>query len=159
MLHGIHYLDIIEYLVGDWIDRVSCICENVGGTPIEVEDAAVLSFRMRNGLVGTLNTGYYLDRGYQNQIRVWGSEGWFHVDLPAGTPLKWYSTHPNAPRGIQEFSYRDDPGMYEIFLQECIDALLGLRKVPITTAEGVHVLKTTFTAYESSERGITRKVV
>ena len=103
LFHGIHYLDALQYLIGDRIVRVSAICENVGGQPIEVEDAAVVSFRCQKGLVGTLNTGYYLDRGYQNQIRVWGSKGWFHLDLPSGAPLKWYSTHSEAPRGIQSF--------------------------------------------------------
>ena len=107
--HGIHYLDVLQYLTGDRIDRISALCENVGGQPIDVEDAAVVTFRIRGGLVGTLNAGYYLDRFYQNQIRLWGSKGWMHLDLPSGEPLKWYSTHPDAPRGVQLFYYQDDP--------------------------------------------------
>ena len=126
IFHGIHYLDALQYLLDDRIVQVSALCENVGGQPIEVEDAAVVSFRCGKGLVGTLNTGYYLDRGYQNQIRVWGSEGWFHLDLPSGEPLKWYSTHAESPRGIQSFTYQDDPNLYKVILQESIDAALAV---------------------------------
>ena len=28
--HGIHYLDVLQYLTGDRIDRISALCENVG---------------------------------------------------------------------------------------------------------------------------------
>ena len=30
--HGIHYLDVLQYLTGDRIDRISALCENVGWT-------------------------------------------------------------------------------------------------------------------------------
>ena len=159
IFHGIHYLDVLHYLIEDRIDLVSAISENVGGEPIEVEDAAVVSFRTRRGLVGTLNTGYYLDRGYQNQIRVWGSSGWFHLDLPSGKPLKWYSTHPEAPRGIQTFTYQDDPNLYKVILQESIDAALKAAPPPLTTQESLYVLKTIFAAYRSAETATTQRVV
>ena len=77
--HGIHYLDVLQYLTGDRIDRVAALCENVGGQPIDVEDAAVVTFRMRGGWVGTLNAGYYLDRAKQNQIRSLGVQ---RLDAP-----------------------------------------------------------------------------
>ena len=158
LFHGIHYLDALQYLIGDRIVRVSAICENVGGQPIEVEDAAVVSFRCQKGLVGTLNTGYYLDRGYQNQIRVWGSKGWFHLDLPSGAPLKWYSTHSEAPPGIQSFTYQDDPNLYKVLVQESIDTALGLVPAPLTTRDSLQVLKVIFAAYRSAESDTTQRV-
>ncbi len=158
LFHGIHYLDALQYLIGDRIVRVSAICENVGGQPIEVEDAAVVNFRCQKGLVGTLNTGYYLDRGYQNQIRVWGSKGWFHLDLPSGEPLKWYSTHAESPRGIQSFTYQDDPNLYKVILQESIDAALAVGAAPLTTRDSLQVLKVVFAAYRSAESETTQRV-
>ena len=157
--HGIHYLDVIQYLVDDPIQHVGAFCENVGGQPIEVEDAAVLSFRFQNGMVGTLNTGYYLDQGYQNQIRVWGSKGWFHLNLPDRKPLEWHSTHADAPEGVQYFQYDDKPGLYELLLQEAVDACRGVAPPPITGPEVLQVLKVVYSAYEASHSGVMQRVV
>ncbi len=151
--HGIHYLDVLQYLIQDRIDRISALCENVGGQPIDVEDAAVVTFRMRGGLVGTLNAGYYLDRFYQNQIRLWGSKGWMHLDLPSGEPLKWYSTHPDAPRGIQLFYYQDDPNLYGTLIQAAVDFTRGQAPPPMTAEECLHLMRVIFAGYRSAETG------
>ena len=156
--HGIHYLDLIQYLFSDPIQQVAAFCENVGGQPIEVEDAAVVSFRCRSGMVGTLNAGYYLDRGYHNQVRVWGSTGWFHVDLPSGEPMQWHSTHRNAPKGVQEFYYAGEAGGYVVMMQQAIDAALGQAEPPITGPECLQVLKVIFAAYRAAETGTTQQV-
>ena len=154
--HGIHYLDVLQYLIGDRIDRISALCENVGGQPIDVEDAAVVTFRMRGGLVGTLNAGYYLDRFYQNQIRLWGSKGWMHLDLPSGEPLKWYSTHPDAPRGVQLFYYQDDPNLYGTLIQAAVDFTRGQAPPPMTAEECLHLMRVIFAGYRSAETGRTQ---
>ena len=156
--HGIHYLDLIQYLIDDPIQQVSAFCENVGGQPIEVEDAAVLSFRFRNGMVGTLNAGYYLDRDYQNQVRIWGATGWFYLDLPSGKPMEWYSTHPKAPSGVQTFDHSGDPSLYGVLLQEIVDASRGLSPPPITGPEVLQVLKVIFAAYKAAETGTTQTI-
>lgn len=120
IFHGIHYLDVLQFLVGDSIREINGFCQNVGGQPIEVEDAAVVSFRFPGGMLGTLNTGYYLAKGKQSQIRIWGSQGWLHLDLVARKPLEWRSTHPGAPRGVQYYSYSDEPGLYSLFFQSTL---------------------------------------
>ena len=156
IFHGVHYLDAIQFLVGDSIREVTGFCQNVGGQPIEVEDAAVVNFRFRNGMIGTLNTGYYLDKGKQLQIRIWGSKGWLLLDFRSKTPLRWYSTHPEAPRGIQEFD--DTTGGYQPFFQEAIDAVRGKTEWPITSAESLSALKVVFGAYRAAESGKTQTI-
>mgnify|MGYP003341879855 CR=1 FL=1 len=32
-----------------------------------------------NGTLGTLNSGYYLDKGYHSMIKIWGSSGWLEM--------------------------------------------------------------------------------
>ncbi len=155
--HGIHYLDVLQYLIEDRIDRISALCENVGGQPIEVEDAAVVAFRMRGGLVGTLNAGYYLDRSKQNQIRLWGSKGWMHLELTSGEPLKWYSTHPDAPRGVQLFYYQDNPNRrYGTLIQAAVDFTRGQAPPPMTAEECLHLMRVIFAGYRSAETGRTQ---
>ena len=154
--HGIHYLDVLQYLTGDRIDRISALCENVGGQPIDVEDAAVVTFRMSGGWVGTLNAGYYLDRSKQNQIRLWGSKGWMHLELTAGDPLKWYSTHPDAPRGVQLFHYQDNSSQrYGALVHSTVDFARGQAAPPMTTSECLHLMRVIFAAYRSAETGRT----
>ena len=155
--HGIHYLDVLQYLIEDRIDRISALCENVGGQPIDVEDAAVVAFRMRGGLVGTLNAGYYLDRSKQNQIRLWGSKGWMHLELTSGEPLKWYSTHPDASRGGQLFPYQDDSShRYRTLIHAAVDFARGLAPPPMTAEECLHLMRVVFAAYRSAETGRTQ---
>ena len=52
IFHGIHYLDIIAFLIGQPIRRISAMCANVGGEPIEVEDAAIVNFQTTGGMLG-----------------------------------------------------------------------------------------------------------
>ena len=155
--HGIHYLDVLQYLTGDRIDRISALCENVGGQPIDVEDAAAVTFRMRGGWVGTLNAGYYLDRSKQNQIRFWGSKGWMHLELTSGEPLKWYSTHPDAPRGVQLFPYQDTSSQrYRTLVHAAVDFARGQAPPPMTAEESLHLMRVIFAGYRSAETGRTQ---
>ena len=156
IFHGIHYLDIIAFLIGQPIRRISAMCANVGGEPIEVEDAAIVNFQTTGGMLGTLNTGYYLDRGKQNQIRIWGSQGWIQLQMLPARRMRWSSSHPDAPRGTQEFSCPANPGLYELFFREAIDFARGLGKSPITTAESSRTLNAVFAGYRSAALGQTQ---
>ncbi len=156
--HGIHYLDVIQMLMGDSIREINAFCQNVGGQPIEVEDAAVVNFRFPSGMIGTLNTGYYLDRGKQTQIRIWGAQGWLHLDLIAKKPLEWYSTHPKAPRGVQQYHYKDEGGLYQRFFQDAIDAIIQDSDPPITSDESLRALKVVFSGYRAAQSGSTQTV-
>ncbi len=156
--HGIHYLDVIQHLLGEPIREINGFTQNVGGQPIEVEDSAVLSFRFASGATGTLNTGYYLDSGKQSEIRVWGSHGWLKMEHIERRPLQWVSTRPDAPRGIQELRYADEPGLYDLFFQEAIHAIRNGTPPPITTSESLRALRTVFTAYKAVETGRTQSI-
>jgi predicted dehydrogenase len=157
--HGIHYLDVIQYLLDSPIRHVNGFAENVGGQPIEVEDSAVASFRFANGATGTLNTGYYLDRGKQSEIRIWGSHGWLRLEHMQRRPLEWYSTRPDAPKVVQKFDDANEPGLYQLFFQEAIDSIRNNSPPPITTAESLRALRVVFGAYKAIDTGRTQEVV
>lgn len=156
--HGVHYLDVIQHLLGEPIRHINGFTQNVGGQPIEVEDSAVVSFRFGSGATGTLNTGYYLDRGKQSEIRIWGSHGWLRLEHIERRPLQWYSTRPDAPPGIQKLEYADEPGLYELFFQDAIDSIRNDSPPPITTNESLRALRTVFSAYKAVETGRTQAV-
>ncbi len=156
--HGLHYLDLVHFIAGDQISEVTGFTRNVGGQPIEVEDSAVLAFRLGEGAVGTLNTGYYLNRGYSTLVAVWGSQGWLRFDLAAGPPMTWASTHPEAPKGVQSYYYPVEPDTYYLMIEDAINAARGLAEPPITSEESYHVLKVVFAAYRAAAEGTTQGV-
>jgi len=156
---GIHSLDLIQFVTGQRIKQICGFSENVGGEPIEVEDAAVTALKLENGAVGTLQSGYYLDKGYQSLVSIWGSHGWIRFDRVGGTPLEWYSIRPGAPSGVQTFSYTvpAETG-YRPFVQAAVDAARGFAPPPISGAEGLHLLKTIFAFYRACETETSQKV-
>jgi len=160
IMHGIHYLDLIQYITGDRVRRVSGFYGNVGGQPIDTEDAAVAAMEFRGGMVGTLNTGYYLDRGYQNALRLWGAEGWLRIafDGEAWLPLQWYSTRAGAPAGVQSAPYSGTPDPYDLMTQAAIRAAAGTGPPPITPGECLAVVRTIFAAYRAADSGTTQTV-
>ena len=156
IFHGIHYLDIIAFLINQPIHHISAMCANVGGQPIEVEDAAIVNFQTREGLLGTLNTGYYLDRGKQNQIRIWGATGWIELQMLPERRMYWSSSHPDAPQGIQELTCPPRPDLYELFFREAIAFTRGRGEPPITTTESARALNAVFGSYKAAAHGQTQ---
>jgi predicted dehydrogenase len=154
--HGVHYLDLIHYISGDRITRVAGFCRNVGGQPVDVEDAAVLSLQFRQGMVGTLNAGYYLDKGNSNLIHLWGELGWLRFD--PFLPLEWYSTHSAAPRGVQS-APNAGPGVeYQAAVADAVRAAAGTGAPYMTTEESLAVVRVVFAGYRAAETGVAQVI-
>ena len=97
---GIHWLDLAMHVTGADISHATGFISNVGGQPIEVEDSAVATLQFDAGFLGTMTSGYFLDRGYHSHIKIWGSSGWMHIESMEDQPLTWYSTEgDNAGQG------------------------------------------------------------
>ena len=150
---GIHWLDLAMFLTGTTITQTTGAVVNIGGQPITTEDSAVATLRFSNRMLGTLNSGYYLDAGYHTQIRIWGSKGWVTLD-PFGEPkMTWYeNTGPNA-KAVQTFEGPTDPRGYSPFVAEVVSALSRDTAPPITTQESLNALRTVFGIYEAAETG------
>ena len=70
---GIHWLDLAMYVTDSEITDVAAFTANVGGQPIDIEDSATAALRFNNGTLGTVTSGYYLDKGYHSNIKIWGA--------------------------------------------------------------------------------------
>ena len=148
---GIHWLDLAMYLTGSPISAVTGAVANVGGQPISIEDSAVATLKFANGTLGTINSGYYLDRGYHTQIRIWGSNGWLSLDS-SGTPkLTWYE--PKAAQKIQTFDEPTEPRGYSPFVARAVSAIARDAAPPITTQESLNALRAVFGIYSAAECG------
>ncbi len=158
---GIHWLDLTMLLTGLKISEVAGFSGIVGGQPLKIEDSVSMAMRFENGANGTMNAGYYTDRGYHSYIKLWGSKGWIeyreHLGGRTELPLTWYSNE-NAKDGIIEYSGPMEPKGYTPFVQRCLQACAGSKPPPVTGAEGLQVLKTVFALYKAAESRATISV-
>lgn len=155
---GIHWLDLVLYVTGLHVRDVTGFAGVVGGQPIDVEDAAAVALRFDNGAIGTLMSGYYLDKGYHSHVQIWGEHGWLRLAAIEDAPLEWYSTKDQAPPRVERFEYPKGQRGYTPFVRAAVRASAGLEPPPITAEEGLHVLETIFAFYEAARTGKAQRV-
>ena len=150
------------YLTGSSIVEVAGFTGVVGGQPLDVEDSAALAVRFDNGTLGTVTSGYYLDKGYHSHIKIWGSKGWLQIERHGGSPLRWYSTGDStgdaAPK-VREYKPPEGPTGYSPFVASCVRASMGLQPPPLTADESLRALKTVFAGYRAAETGRSQRIV
>lgn len=161
---GIHNLDQVFFITNDRVEQVSGFTHNVGGQPVEIEDSEAVAFKFRSGMLGTFHGGYYVEGGsYQAGTTLWGSRGWIKLSGYRGPDgshraFQWYSTHPDAPRGVQSEKELAGVNSYQLLVQAAIDSARGARTAPLTCDDCLHVLEVIFGAYRASETGKTQPI-
>ena len=148
---GIHWLDLAMYVTQSGI-------VDVGGQPSDIEDAATAAFRFENGSLGTITSGYFLDKRYHSHIKIWGSAGWMLIESMKEMPLQWYSTKGDKAGTIQKFSDSKNPRGYTPFVQAAVTAVAKKSDPPISNADSLRALKTVFSIYSSAETGQSVRV-
>lgn len=158
---GIHWIDLTTMISGEEITDVAGFKGIVGGQPLKVEDSAALAIRFGNGAYGTMNAGYYTDKGYHSFIKLWGSGGWLeyqeHLGGRTAMPLKWYSNQ-NSDAGVIEYDGAMEPKGYTPWVQRCVQACAGLAEPPITGADGLRALRTIYKFYEAAENRVSTSI-
>jgi len=155
---GIHWLDLAMVITQSPIAEVAGLTANVGGQPIDVEDSAAGAFRFENGTLGTITSGYYLDKGYHSHIKIWGSEGWLHLEQMKDTPLHWYSTKGDSAGTVTTWSGSKEPRGYTPFVRDAVRACAHLTEPPISSADSLRALKTVFSIYSAAQTGRSVKI-
>ena len=92
---GCHYLDLLRYVTGAEITRVSAMVDTLSGEAIDVEDVATVSLRFDAGFVGSLQAGYqlalsepgYMGPNYETYMAIRGTDGRV-VWEPSGSEIK-----------------------------------------------------------------------
>ncbi|MDB5335334.1 MAG: gfo 8 [Planctomycetaceae bacterium] len=150
---GLHWLDLAGYITGLKVKEVSALTAVVGGQPIDVEDSAAVVMRFDNGSLGTLTSGYYLDKGYHTHIKIWGEHGWLELAGGENGPLEYYSTKAGQTAKVERFEPQQGQGGYTPFVRAAVRACAGLEAPPITGQESLQVLKTVFASYQAADSG------
>jgi predicted dehydrogenase len=149
---GIHWLDLAMFVTASKITSVAAFTANVGGAPLDTEDSAAVAMRFSNGALGTINSGYYLDKGYHSMLKVWGSDGWIEMRRHGTPGLEWYSTK-ETPAAVHRLDKEQEPSGYTPFVRRVVRFAAGLEPAPLTTMDSVEVLKVVFAAYRAAETG------
>jgi predicted dehydrogenase len=149
---GIHWLDLAMFVTKSKIREVAAFIGNVGGQPIDTEDSAVVAIRFADGTLGTITSGYYLDKSYHSMLKVWGSHGWAEMRKHSGQGLEWYSTKETTPI-VHRVNKDNEPTGYTPFIQRVVRAVAGLEPPPLTTDDSLEALKVIFAAYRAAETG------
>ena len=155
---GVHWLDLALYISGLTVRDVAGFTADVGGQPLDVEDSAAVAMRFSNGSLGTLTSGYYLERGYHSHVQMWGERGWLRLAAFEEQPLEWYSTAEGERAEIQRFEYPKGGRGYTPFVRSCVRFAAGFEPPPITSEECLHVLETIFACYRAAESGKSQRV-
>jgi len=155
---GIHWLDLAMHITGLSITEAAGFTANIGGQPIDVEDSAAAVFRFDNGALGTITSGYYLDKGYHSHIKIWGSAGWIHIEPMKDRPLSWYTTQGENAGVVQMWEGAKEPRGYTPFVREAIRACADMTDPPISDAHSLRALKTVFAIYSAAASGRATKI-
>ena len=155
---GIHWLDLGMYITGAKVEQVTGFAGNVGGQPINIEDSVAMSMKFDNGTFGTLTSGYYLDKGNQMHIKIWGSGGWLQINSEKDRTVEWYSAKSGQGEQIKSFADQTDFDPYVVFVRDAVRASLGVAPPPITTQESLRVLQAIHALYRAAESGETQRV-
>ena len=149
---GIHWLDLIQNLTASEITEVTGFIANVGGQPIDIEDSATATLRFDNGTLGTFTSGYYLKRGYHSGIKVWGSEGWLHLQQMLDQPLHWLSNKGENAGKVQTWKGNKQPRGYTPFVRACVEAIANDTEPPISNADSLRAVQVVYAIYDAAEQ-------
>ncbi len=154
---GCHWFDLMRFLTGAEVSRVAAIEANVGGQAIDVEDAASVALQFDNGMIGSLNTGFFTPGESAGAMTMHGSLGYLSWDLEHACTI--YSAHVDwqtAPR--RHFDLPPAPiGGYGpeglALMQAFAGAIRGDGSSGYTIDDAIKALQIIEAAHRSSDTG------
>lgn len=170
---GIHWLDLISFLIGQRVRRVVALTATQNPEEIEVEDAACLALEYEGGALGTLQAGYllpgsrsgYLAAAYDNYLAVRGYDGWVtwpHAGSPAYTLYSIAPAWAAAGRQERRFelppseAYAGDHGLE--FVRDFLHASRASAPAPCPIEDAVYALEVIEAALRASATGTAQEV-
>jgi predicted dehydrogenase len=109
---GCHWLDLMRFLTSSEVVKVASIEANVSGEPVPIDDAATVSLRFANGMIGSLHAGFFTPGGDEVSMGFRGSLGWAKWNI-ADHACTIRSVHPaweTAPLRTFQLPPADVPG-------------------------------------------------
>lgn len=147
---GIHYLDLLQYLLGD----VECVASRTATqlVRVEVEDTAVATLRFANGALGVIEvTTAARPDDFEASVSVLAERGTAILTGIACNQLSTYTLDPEAAAACSE-NFPDAYGFgHWPFFQDVIADLTDGCAHPISFAEGMRAIRLLNALYRSAE--------
>lgn len=160
---GIHKTDLLHYLCGSRIKRVTARLTTLDkcyadGSPISVDDNAFCIYEMENGITATLTASWTYYGAEDNSTILYGTEGIMRIyDDPAhsiAVILKNGDRHFYDVEAIQTNDNQTASGVIDLWM----DCLTNNKTPEISGEEALYAMRAVFAAIESSETGKTIEV-
>ena len=173
---GCHKLDLLFFITDDRIVEVTAMTGNLNPEPVDVEDTAMVVFRMAGGAMGTLYAGYLMAGPGKNpddsMIALRGSKGYLEAPLStpwsarrydgdlSGLAYRMWSEAPGWEAGGARRHTFDVP-MSEVYggaiaerlFSDFLEAAKDGSPAPSPIESSVHMLEVVEAAKESSRTG------
>lgn len=104
MNQGIHFVDLLQWLMGSQVKRVSAFTALLGHTKIEVEDVVSATLEFDNGALGLIQATTASFPGLSGRVELMGTQG---TIISEGTSLKVFEF---ANADAQDAAVRDQFG-------------------------------------------------
>jgi predicted dehydrogenase len=171
---GIHWLDLLHFLLGQRVRRVTALAASRNPERVKVEDTAALAMEYEAGALGTLHAGYllpgsrsgYKAAAYDNYLAVRGYEGWAAWPMTA-TPDAYtlFSTAAgHTTDGQEERRFELPPsdaygGAHGLrFVRAFLEAGRYGRPAPCPIEDIAHSLDVIEAALRAASSGLTQRV-
>jgi len=173
---AIHWLDMLSFLLGQRVARVTALVGNRNPERIEVEDTACVALEYADGTLGTLHAGYllpltpgskagYVGGAYDNALAFRGYDGWVTWPASAGSSYTLFSTaagHATAAPEERRFelpSWEGYAGQHGgEFVRDFLLAGREHRPAPCPIDDLVHTLDVVEAAVRAAATGQTQTV-
>ena len=149
-----HYVDLIDYLVGD-VESVMCYTSTME-RKIEAEDTGVAAFKFSNGALGTLNvTMLTYPKNLEGSFTILGEKGTVRIGGVAVNKVEeWnFDSYDDDDKLVQEASY-DTASVYGFghtgYYSNVIEALQTGNRPPVCGRQGLKSLELILALYKSS---------
>jgi UDP-N-acetyl-2-amino-2-deoxyglucuronate dehydrogenase len=158
MNQGIHYVDLLQYLVGP-VAEVSAYSTTRAHERIEVEDIVVAAIKFKSGALGFIegNTAAY--PGFCARLDIYGSDGGVVIedDLVKEWKLRCSETYQSAPNAGKAISGTSSASIWEDShrrqIEDVANAIRKDRPPSIPGEEGRKSLEIVLAIYQSALTG------
>jgi predicted dehydrogenase len=150
--HTVHVVDVLRWF---WGAEVTEVYAEVGDSLLHpglgIDDAGLLSFKLSNGIYGTLDTSWSRPPSYliwgDVKLEIVGERGVVYAD----TLHQYITVASNAAGKSQWAGYGSD--MDRGLMADFVDMMRTGRAPSITGEDGLAALQVALAAYESARRG------
>lgn len=155
---GIHKTDIICYLVGSQVAKVSAVMATLdkvdaGGNKIGVDDNVIAIYTMKNGVVGTMTASWTYYGKEDNSTTIYGTNGCmkiYYEDMPS--IVIDYRDGTRATYDMEPMQTNDQQTKSGV-MDEFIDCVKNYRKPEVSADVALAAMRAIFAAQRSSEEG------